>query len=130
MSQPVNPVKDFSSNLRHAIRNRESVEVGGGIFTGDELKAVLGALEAGHGGAEAGDTSSFQANLKKAIFDRETVRVGGGDFETGELREVMHALQQGAVITVPGQAGLGERLQSAEQGAGNTPGAGAAGPGL
>lgn len=38
-------VKTFVANLRRAIRNRETVDVGGGLFKPDELQAVVDALE-------------------------------------------------------------------------------------
>lgn len=34
----------FIANLKHAIRNRETVSIGGGEFSTDELKAVADAL--------------------------------------------------------------------------------------
>lgn len=38
-------VKTFVANLRRAIRNRETVDVGGGLFKPEELQAVVDALE-------------------------------------------------------------------------------------
>jgi len=38
-------VHTFAANLRYAIRNRQSVEIGGGTFSGDELRAVLNTIE-------------------------------------------------------------------------------------
>jgi len=38
-------MKTFISNLKRAIQNRESVTIGGGQFSPDELRAVLSALE-------------------------------------------------------------------------------------
>ena len=35
----------FIANLRHAIRNRETVIIGGGEFTHEELKEILGNIE-------------------------------------------------------------------------------------
>lgn len=35
----------FLANLKHAIRNRETVTIGGGAFSPDELKEVVAALE-------------------------------------------------------------------------------------
>lgn len=38
-------VKTFVANLRRAIRNHETVDVGGGLFKPEELQAVVDALE-------------------------------------------------------------------------------------
>jgi len=40
-------MKAFISNLKRAIQNRESVTIGGGEFSPDELRTVLSALENG-----------------------------------------------------------------------------------
>lgn len=36
----------FKANLKHAIRNKESVSIGGGIFDTKELKEILECLNA------------------------------------------------------------------------------------
>lgn len=36
----------FIANLKHAIRNRETVIIGGGEFTPEELKEILNSIEA------------------------------------------------------------------------------------
>lgn len=36
----------FLANLRHAVRNNEVVEIGGGAFTGKELSDVVAAIDA------------------------------------------------------------------------------------
>lgn len=38
-------MQTFIANLKHAIRNRETVCLGGGVFHPEELKVVLAALE-------------------------------------------------------------------------------------
>lgn len=38
----------FIANLAHAIRNRETVSIGGGTFSADELRAVNHALAKAH----------------------------------------------------------------------------------
>lgn len=35
----------FIANLKHAIRNRETVIIGGGEFTPEELKEILNSIE-------------------------------------------------------------------------------------
>lgn len=35
----------FIANLKHAIRNREAVTIGGGVFTPQELQDVVKKLE-------------------------------------------------------------------------------------
>ncbi len=37
-------MKTFIANLQRAVANREHVTIGGGIFTTDELKAVVAAF--------------------------------------------------------------------------------------
>ena len=39
-------MQTFMANLKHAIANRETVSIGGGDFTPDELKAVLAQIDA------------------------------------------------------------------------------------
>lgn len=39
-------MKTFIANLKHAIRNREPVSIGGGYFSHDELKSLVSELEA------------------------------------------------------------------------------------
>lgn len=39
-------VLSFLANMKQAIRNRETVEIGGGLFSGDELDSVAKALAA------------------------------------------------------------------------------------
>ena len=38
-------MQTFMANLKHAIANRETVSIGGGDFTPDELKAVIAEIE-------------------------------------------------------------------------------------
>ena len=38
-------MKAFIANLKHAVRNRETVMIGGGEFSPEELKEVAAALE-------------------------------------------------------------------------------------
>lgn len=40
-------LKTLLANLKSAIANRQSVTIAGGIFHGDELKALLYAVEVG-----------------------------------------------------------------------------------
>lgn len=37
-------MQTFIANLMHAINNRESVTIGGGVFTPDELKTVVSEM--------------------------------------------------------------------------------------
>ena len=39
-------MQTLMANLKHAIANRETVSIGGGDFTPDELKAVLAQIDA------------------------------------------------------------------------------------
>jgi hypothetical protein len=38
-------MKTFISNMKHAVRNRESVTIGGGTFESSELAAVIDYIE-------------------------------------------------------------------------------------
>lgn len=49
-------MQTFISNLMHAINNRESVTIGGGVFTPDELKTVV---------------SEMRPKIRYFIFDEE-----------------------------------------------------------
>lgn len=49
-------MQTFISNLMHAINNRESVTIGGGVFTPDELKTVV---------------SEIRPKIRYFIFDEE-----------------------------------------------------------
>jgi len=43
----------FIANLKHAIRNKETVRIGGGDFSANELKDAVAALEAAQARAAA-----------------------------------------------------------------------------
>lgn len=43
----------FLANLKHAIRNKETVRIGGGDFSANELKDAVAALEAAQARAAA-----------------------------------------------------------------------------
>lgn len=59
----------FIANLKYAIRNRETVTIGGGEFSGDELKEVAEALVASKAQAQA---ASLPGGARPAVLDLET----------------------------------------------------------
>lgn len=60
-SQDIECAQAFLSNLKHAARNHEKVKVGGGVFSGTELKSVAAVIESGMRASEADAESVIKA---------------------------------------------------------------------
>lgn len=93
-AQTIAFAQTFLSNLKQAIRNRETVMIGGGSFEGDELLALRDALQnALSEKSVVTPVTAIMANLKHAVRSREKIDLGGGEFSGGELIAVLDVLK-------------------------------------
>lgn len=68
-------LKTFIANLKKAIRDQETVSIGGGLFSGSELKAVLTQLT-------PPQPSGFKTTLFKLLNSDALIIVDGYEIET------------------------------------------------
>lgn len=100
-------LEDLEANFGAAFRNKETIDLGGGFFSAEEIKPIHEMLYAhnsneespcpGFTGEQRGYVETFMSNLDKAIFDRDTVSIGGGDFERRDLIALRDFLQEQAL---------------------------------
>lgn len=48
-------LKTVIANIKHAIRNNETVEIGGGLFSSTELQSLVNMYNTMHGNCDAGE---------------------------------------------------------------------------
>lgn len=89
-------LNELEVNIAAAIRARETLKIGGGLFKTSELIPIHAMLNAHSTDSKSPlsdftdeqreDIQTFLANLGKAIFDRETISIAGGDFVRSDLQ--------------------------------------------
>ena len=84
-------MQTFIANLKHAVRNRETVSIAGGTFNAAELAAVLAHLESTQPASEA-------AKGKKTVFTMGGQNPFNG--RAGALIEVTQDQNRAALFTV------------------------------